>query len=475
MTINPTLPQSAYSSSSGTTNTLPFITIFSNVDPTPSDGVNNTPVQTRWLNQPLAKEWILIGFTSNTGVVYSNWELLTNHSAATETLTGNSGGPVPPTGNNINVLGDTTSINIVGTPGTSTLTISTAGTVATSYVENTGSAVPVAGVLNVLGSAGVSTSGTGNTITITAAAEVATTYTENTGTATPALNNLNVLGATGITTTGSGSTITISGATSLPLTFAENTGTAQAVSNVLNVVGSGGITTTGSGNTITITGSGTDTINIQTFTPAGTYTYTPVAGMKYCTVELVGAGGGSGGCATTSGSTCSAGGGGGAGGYCRKTFSAATIGASQTVVIGAGGTAGPAGGTGGAAGTGGTTSFGAFISATGGGGGDTAEDNPPDFPTAEGGGGHGTGGDVNATGGAGMYGWQTLTGVAGGQGGNSYFGGGAPSAVIYIGAIAGNPGTNYGGGGSGACASASQTQQAGAVGADGYVIITEFT
>ncbi len=44
-----------------------------------------------------------------------------------ETLTGNSGGAVGPTGGNINVLGDTTTIDIVGNPGTSTLTVSLTG------------------------------------------------------------------------------------------------------------------------------------------------------------------------------------------------------------------------------------------------------------------------------------------------------------------------------------------------------------
>ena len=45
-----------------------------------------------------------------------------------ETLTGNSGGPVPPTANNINQVGGTSSINdpngitVIGSPGTSTLT-----------------------------------------------------------------------------------------------------------------------------------------------------------------------------------------------------------------------------------------------------------------------------------------------------------------------------------------------------------------
>ena len=44
--------------------------------------------------------------------------------APVETLTGNSGGPVAPTMNNIIFEGDGTTINVVGTPGTSTLIIS---------------------------------------------------------------------------------------------------------------------------------------------------------------------------------------------------------------------------------------------------------------------------------------------------------------------------------------------------------------
>lgn len=44
-----------------------------------------------------------------------------------ETLTGNTGGAVGPTGNNINVVGDGTTIAVAGDPGTSTLTISAIG------------------------------------------------------------------------------------------------------------------------------------------------------------------------------------------------------------------------------------------------------------------------------------------------------------------------------------------------------------
>ena len=45
---------------------------------------------------------------------------------------------------------------------------SASGGFATQYVENVGTAAPIMGVLNVVGGAGISTSGAGNTITISA-------------------------------------------------------------------------------------------------------------------------------------------------------------------------------------------------------------------------------------------------------------------------------------------------------------------
>lgn len=86
---------------------------------------------------------------------------------------------------------------------------------------------------------------------------VATSYVEDSGTAVPALNVLKVKGDSNIiSTSGSGNTITISSASSVPTSFTTNSGTAIPSANVLQVNGDGvNITTSGSGNTITITGS----------------------------------------------------------------------------------------------------------------------------------------------------------------------------------------------------------------------------
>lgn len=88
------------------------------------------------------------------------------------TLTGNSGGAVGPTGGNINVIGSGF-IDVTGNPGTSTLTITVTGSIATQYDEDVGSAIPVAGILNVIGGAtspivipNINTTGSGNTIEV---------------------------------------------------------------------------------------------------------------------------------------------------------------------------------------------------------------------------------------------------------------------------------------------------------------------
>lgn len=216
-------------------------------------------------------------------------------------------------------------------------------------------------------------------------------------------------------------------------------------------------------------------IVIQTFTATGTYT--PTTGMKFCVIEVVGGGGGGGG-AEISGSnaTIAVGGGGGGGGYARKMFSAATIGASQSVTIGAAGAAGastPANG-----GTGGTTSIGALISATGGTGGVGGAATAGGFSPG-GGGGAGASGSFNTTGSPGGGGiGSAITGVysvaSGGFGGSTFFGGGTLAVGGTSVTLGGNAGNSYGGGGGGGSVSGINAGAPGGAGAAGIVVVTEF-
>jgi hypothetical protein len=226
-------------------------------------------------------------------------------------------------------------------------------------------------------------------------------------------------------------------------------------------------------------------VAIQTFTASGTYT--PAANMKFCIVISTGGGGGGGGADTdgTSGSV-GAGGGGGAGGTCVELFSAATIGANQTVTVGAAGTAGStAGGNGG---TGGNTTFGALHTATGGGAGIGSGTSVNDFTASAGGaGGVPTGGLLNIAGGeggssigGGIDGTTDLSFALGGNGGASFWGGGgrggavANASVVTDGTLAGNGGTAFGSGGGGGGNTNNTAGVGGGAGAAGVCMVIEF-
>lgn len=215
----------------------------------------------------------------------------------------------------------------------------------------------------------------------------------------------------------------------------------------------------------------------QVFTSTGTYT--PTTGMKYCDIECVGGGGGGGSALATGATTFSVAGGGGGGEYSRGIFSAATIGASKSVTIGAAGAAGTAGGAGG---TGGTTSVGATdISAIGGTGGAAsagAHTGGDLYPGGAGGTG-GSGGDFRVQGSPGGCGLAVLaTGgfgqASGGIGGSTYFGGGALAIGTLNTSSAGNAATGYGGGGGGGANITSQSAVNGGAGFKGVVIVTEY-
>lgn len=218
-------------------------------------------------------------------------------------------------------------------------------------------------------------------------------------------------------------------------------------------------------------GTAVRAVRTQTFTATGTYT--PHAAMMYCQIEAVGAGGGGGG--VEGDSNAMAGAGGGGGGYSRKIATAADIGASQAVTIGAAGAAGTAGNNNG--GNGGNTSVGTLCIANGGAGG---QGQGPIPDTAQGGLGgvvSGAAGDVQITGSPGSTGMYAVLASAlawSGSGGSSFFGGGGRGVMVDGASTAGGAGQVYGGGGAGAASRNSATNAAGGAGAAGYVVITEY-
>ena len=135
--------------------------VKTNRSPLPSDRFNFI-LGDEWLNTVTQEWWKLVALEDHT----ATWVISAGGVAGIETLTTQDSVVVPPTGQNINIFGSGP-ITTTGNAGTSTVTINLSGSVATSYVEDTGTAVPVAGVLNVKGGPGISTSGSGNTITIT--------------------------------------------------------------------------------------------------------------------------------------------------------------------------------------------------------------------------------------------------------------------------------------------------------------------
>lgn len=217
-------------------------------------------------------------------------------------------------------------------------------------------------------------------------------------------------------------------------------------------------------------------IAVQVLT-TGTTSYTPTTGMKSCLVISTGAGGGGGGADCADTNAVAVGGGGGAGATCIEAFTAATIGASQTVSIGTAGTAGSD--TGGNGGAGGNTTFGTGpLHTAGGGSGGTGISTGTSDIGAGGAGGTATGGAMNITGGGGGVGLpdNTINQGTAGDGGGSFWGGGpvGQARATTGGSTAGANGVAYGSGGTGAVSVDTTTGAAGGTGAPGVIFVLEF-
>lgn len=221
--------------------------------------------------------------------------------------------------------------------------------------------------------------------------------------------------------------------------------------------------------------SGFTQVNIQKFTANGTYT--PTSGMQYAIIEVIGGGGGSGGIPATSSSQVTVSGAGGAGGYSRGVFTSATIGASQSVTIGAGGSGGSTSPSSGSAGS--ASSVGSLIDANGGSGGASGAANNRSSRTGSDGGSAGTGGDINIPGQAGhpaaaLYISDIPIGQCwGGSGGSTPYGFGGKGITTESTSVPGKNGIGFGSGG-GSAIGTNGTAEAGGDGADGIVIITEY-
>jgi len=209
-------------------------------------------------------------------------------------------------------------------------------------------------------------------------------------------------------------------------------------------------------------------LGIQKFTANGLYV--PTLGMKKVRLRQCGGGAGSSGVAATSATQTSASGGGAAGGYSESLLTAADIGASQVVTIGAAGLAGAAAAVGG---PGGTTSLGALVITPGG------------FPSSVGtvvastafnlfaGGAPGalpTGGNLlNSVGEPGAPAILVSASTLAGHGGSGPLGAGGFGTSGTP-----NPGSGYGSGGGGVANGISSAAKPGAPGGPGVMFLEEY-
>lgn len=125
-----------YSVATGGSSTAPFITLLRTRPPTQND--TTYAVTQRWVNTSTGLEYILTGFNTPSGSLQANWLNITSGGSSNlNSLTGNIGGVVTPTASNINVVGDGTTIEATGNPGTSTITLSAIASSSFTWVNQT--------------------------------------------------------------------------------------------------------------------------------------------------------------------------------------------------------------------------------------------------------------------------------------------------------------------------------------------------
>lgn len=245
----------------------PPLLLTDNRAPTTED-YKNFNVGTLWIDRSTAPSediWMLVNKDNNV----ARWLMISQVvSAALETLTGNAGGAVSGDAlNNIDILGSGAYI-ITGNPGTNTLTLSDDGTIATQYDADAGSAVPIAGVLQIIGdSANISTLGGSNIIEISlndpgdgvviSSGGVLSGSSGNDGevligstAGLPAWNNITSTGGTVTITNGPNAINLETAGAGGAETFTTDSGTATVAANNINVLGGDNINTAASGDNV---------------------------------------------------------------------------------------------------------------------------------------------------------------------------------------------------------------------------------
>ena len=481
MTNNTTIPTLLDASSVGRGSSNPFVVQYQTRDPTSSDV--QYPIQKIWLNTTTNNFWFLKNFTTSNGVLSANWIFFSYGNAlgfdvdahtdpGTDPVIFSPSGLITVTGGQV-AAGTTTHVLQTDSVAANEYTIEiqrsqavaspTVGDNGVSHYDSAHFSVDSTGYVQLLGG--------GQAID---SVNVDAHTSPGTNPVLPAIDG-------SITVTGgqvaAGTTTHVIRTDSLAVnTYTIEVQRSQAVAS--STVGDNGVCHFSSsqfgvdsnGFVTSIIPSFTS-VHVQTFTPAGSYTYTPTSGMKYYTVQVQGAGGGGGASGTQE---AGSGSGGGAGGYCIGLYPAASVGSSTAVIVGAGGATGTTTLSGV---TGGTSSFGSLQSATGGVGAEAANNSGVIYNYFGGSGGTATGGYLQCGGAAGddsCFYNNVGTGNFShcGNGGDSFFGGGGESAASGSGTAGGNGAAPGAGGGGGSNSGSGGT--AGGSGADGVVIVTEY-
>lgn len=519
--------QQAYGSSTGTS-PIPTYT-FNPFDPTAQNTTPNFQLYSIWINTVTKAIWYLESFLSSQGVVTSQWRSVAPIIVKTvDPTTSDYQYPIGQTwvnspGDNYFVLSSisgTTAHWIELSAGSASVDLFALQSGTTPIGPDINGIVTFSGAVVAAGTTPVQTSGTGpNTMTLQIQTSQASASSLSTKMGLSSFNSseftvdtngfvslvgtgasiesiqVDATGGTGVNPVvpNSSGTVQVTCAQVAPSSFTHALETITNAPNQYTItaqqanVSAGSntakngiahfdtnfFTTDGTG-FISLKSSSAGVVNIQVFTSSGTYT--PTTGMDYCIIEGVGGGGGGGGTSNCNGSQVSAGGGGGGGGYSRLVASAATIGVSQVVTIGAAGIAGTSGaGTGG---TGGNSSVGSLLIAMGGPGG-TGSTAATSVATQGANGGPSGTGTFSCVGSQGGDGIGSIAGGSGnfscgGSGGNSFFGGETNANSTTSGQQVGLTGQQYGGGGSGGSTSPSGSGVAGGAGFAGLIVITEY-